>query len=67
VAFQTKAQKWIAIAQQLMGSPSKAVRCPFCEAADLRVIDVPWSAQVAERWITCPGCREATALRIKMD
>jgi hypothetical protein len=66
VAFQTKAEKWIAVAQQLMGDRSKGVRCAFCEAADLKVVDVPWSAAMAQRWITCPHCREATALRIEM-
>jgi hypothetical protein len=54
-------------AQQLMGNPRKAVRCPFCATDDLKVVDVPWSAETAERWITCPHCREGMALRIKRE
>jgi len=63
--FQSKAEKWIAVAQQLMSDKSKSVDCPFCEKANLKVTDVPWSAQMSERWITCPNCKEATALRMQ--
>jgi hypothetical protein len=65
MSFQSKAEKWIAVAQQLMGDKSKPVHCPFCEKANLKVTDVPWSPQMSERWITCPSCKEATAPRMR--
>jgi hypothetical protein len=64
VTFQTKAQKWIAVAQQLMGNPALAISCPFCSNGTLKVVDVPFSAELQERWISCPDCKEATALRM---
>jgi cytochrome c-type biogenesis protein CcmH/NrfF len=32
---QTKAQKWIAVAQQLMADLDMPLRCPFCDEASL--------------------------------
>jgi transcription elongation factor Elf1 len=65
MSFQSKAKKWIAVAQQLMSDRSKPVHCPFCDEANLKVTDVPLSPQMMERWITCPNCTEATALRMR--
>jgi transcription elongation factor Elf1 len=65
MSFQSKTEKWITVAQQLMSDLSKPVHCPFCEKANLDVTDVPWSPQMSERWIACPNCKEATALRIR--
>ena len=65
MSFQCKAEKWIAVAQKLMGDKSKPVHCPFCDEANLKVTDVPLSPQMSERWITCPNCKEATALRMR--
>ena len=59
MSFQSKTEKWIAVAQQLMSDLSKPVQ------ANLEVTDVPWSPQMSERWIACPNCKEATALRIR--
>jgi transcription elongation factor Elf1 len=65
MSFQSKTEKWIAVAQQLMSDKSKPVHCPFCEKANLKVTDVPLSPQMMERWISCPNCKEATALRMQ--
>jgi len=62
----TKAEKWIAVAQKLMAKPSEAVLCPFCLASDLEVTDVPFGiSDGPERWISCPFCKETTALRYR--
>jgi 4-hydroxy-3-methylbut-2-en-1-yl diphosphate synthase IspG/GcpE len=55
--------KWITIVQQLRFNPGKFVRCPFCGASDLDVIDVSEDAESSVQWIACPKCNEATTLR----
>jgi hypothetical protein len=55
--------KWINIVQQLRFNPGKFVRCPFCGASDLDVIDVSEDAESSVQWIACPKCNEATTLR----
>jgi C4-type Zn-finger protein len=58
-------QKWLVAAQQVMADPKKPVTCPFCEAATLQIHDANWQDKVFERWITCPNCKETTALHYR--
>jgi predicted RNA-binding Zn-ribbon protein involved in translation (DUF1610 family) len=64
MTFQTKSEKWITVAQQLIGNRALAISCPFCGKGTLKVIDVPFSPELQERWISCPDCKEVTALRM---
>jgi hypothetical protein len=63
-SFKQGPKKWIAVAQQLMTDSTRTVRYPFCEKATLKLTDMPFSPELLERWISCPHCKETTALRI---
>jgi hypothetical protein len=55
--------KWVWIAGQLSANPEQPVRCPFCEAAQLTVFDIPKEAGKPERRILCMACKEMITLR----
>ena len=58
-------EKWVAVAKQIMGDPKTPVTCPFCQRAILEVKDAVWNDEVFNRWITCPSCKETTALQYR--
>jgi hypothetical protein len=60
--FQPKAEKWIAVARQLMADPASQLSCPFFVNAILKVIDAPTASGAYDGWISCQNCKEGTIL-----
>jgi hypothetical protein len=63
LSFMNESTRWMQAAIALSSDPEAKVLCPKNEDAYLEVYDVAFEGR-KERWIHCPECKAANAMRM---